>query len=302
MRIKVGDRELEIGGRHLDEMWDSSGIQEDPIALKARLDEDGYLLIRGLQKVEKVLEARRAMLEVVEKAGFLHPSYPMIDGVIAPGKELAGNLDSMIELAATLGKGTAIRGVSDSPEIMEFFERFLGGPVRTFDYKWLRHVGPEINTGIHYDVVFMGDGTKNLFTVWCPFGDVPFELGGLIACAGSHKWDLVRATYGETDVYRDNMSGMLSDDPVELVEKFGGMWKTASYNTGDVVIMTIYTAHGSAVNQTNRIRVSMDTRYQLASDPVDERWMGDAPFAEDGFLKARKQHVSMHEARRKWGI
>ena len=27
----------------------------------------------------------------------------------------------------------------------------------------------------------------------------------------------------------------------------------------------------------DRLRISTDTRYQLASDPIDERWIGDTP-------------------------
>jgi hypothetical protein len=32
-------------------------------------------------------------------------------------------------------------------------------------------------------------------------------------------------------------------------------------------------------NHTNRLRLSTDTRYQLASEPVDERWIGEDPIA-----------------------
>ena len=37
--------------------------------------------------------------------------------------------------------------------------------------------------------------------------------------------------------------------------------------------------HASMDNQTDQIRLSTDTRYQLASEPVDERWIGDNPIA-----------------------
>jgi len=30
-------------------------------------------------------------------------------------------------------------------------------------------------------------------------------------------------------------------------------------------------------NQTNKVRLSTDTRYQLASEPIDERWIGENP-------------------------
>jgi hypothetical protein len=41
----------------------------------------------------------------------------------------------------------------------------------------------------------------------------------------------------------------------------------------------MYTMHASMDNHTNRLRLSTDTRYQLAAEPVDERWIGEDPIA-----------------------
>jgi hypothetical protein len=30
-------------------------------------------------------------------------------------------------------------------------------------------------------------------------------------------------------------------------------------------------------NRSNRLRLSSDSRYQLAAEPVDERWVGEDP-------------------------
>jgi len=35
--------------------------------------------------------------------------------------------------------------------------------------------------------------------------------------------------------------------------------------------------HASLDNQTDRFRISSDSRYQLASEPIDERWVGKSP-------------------------
>ena len=42
------------------------------------------------------------------------------------------------------------------------------------------------------------------------------------------------------------------------------------------------TVHASLDNQTEAYRISTDTRYQLAAEPIDERWIGPdtAEFAE----------------------
>jgi hypothetical protein len=38
--------------------------------------------------------------------------------------------------------------------------------------------------------------------------------------------------------------------------------------------------HASLDNQTDRIRLSSDTRYQRASEPADDRWIGPNPSAQ----------------------
>ena len=45
--------------------------------------------------------------------------------------------------------------------------------------------------------------------------------------------------------------------------------------------------HCSLDNQSpdNRIRLSIDTRYQPAIDQVDERWIGDDPIAHSDAAK-----------------
>ncbi len=56
--------------------------------------------------------------------------------------------------------------------------------------------------------------------------------------------------------------------------------------------------HGSLRNLTCRFRLSTDTRYQRASDPVDERWVGEDPKAHYAWMKG--DPVPMEEARRRW--
>jgi hypothetical protein len=41
----------------------------------------------------------------------------------------------------------------------------------------------------------------------------------------------------------------------------------------------MFTLHASLDNQTERVRLSTDSRYQLASEAVDERWIGEKPLA-----------------------
>ena len=45
---------------------------------------------------------------------------------------------------------------------------------------------------------------------------------------------------------------------------------------GDVLIFTMRTVHAGTDNATDRLRLSIDTRYQRADAPVDERWVRGA--------------------------
>ena len=49
-------------------------------------------------------------------------------------------------------------------------------------------------------------------------------------------------------------------------------WLTAEYRMGDVLVFSMYTMHASTDNQSeSAVRLSSDTRYQLASEPADAR-------------------------------
>ena len=56
----------------------------------------------------------------------------------------------------------AFLGVVNSPTLMDFFSRLLGGPSTTFDHKWLRVVPPGNANSAHTDIVYMGDGARSL--------------------------------------------------------------------------------------------------------------------------------------------
>lgn len=295
MTLPMGKREMELPGKYLGELREANGILADVEALRARMADEGYLLIRGLFERERVLAARQQLVEVLAREGALNPDFPAMEAVVAAGQHgsFRGGENDMTH-------APAFRSLVESQAVMGFFARFLGGESLTYDYKWLRVVGPGSNTGAHYDVVYMGRGTHNLYTCWTPLGDVPYALGPLALLVGSHRFERVKETYGRMDVDRDHVTGSFSNDPIELVDQFGGQWATAEFQAGDVLIFGMFTMHGSLNNTSNRFRLSSDTRYQLKGEPVDDRWIGRKPKAHYAWMKG--ETVTMEEARAKWGV
>lgn len=279
----------------LAELQDCNQHLDDLVALRENFQENGYMLIRGMHDREDVLAARRVVLRKLQEEDFLQPGTDLEDALINEGKSgmFAGGMKEMTHHPDFLN-------IIKSPKLMTFFDQFFGGPSLAYDYKWLRVVKNEEFTGFHYDVVYMGRGSLDLLTCWTPYHDVALDQGPLAICLGSPHFEKIKQTYGKMDVDRDHVTGWFSSDPKEITTKFGGQWATTNFAAGDVLIIGMYMMHGSLTNVTNRFRISSDTRYQLASEPVDERWVGENPIAHYGWDKGEVK--SMEEARQEWRV
>ena len=297
---RFGDRSFEAEGPYLTlRLRESHDVLGDPAALRARLAEDGYLFVRGLHDPAAVLAARDDILHLMAEDGLLDPAAPPADGVASPsGAEPA----TTSTRARTRYKTESLGAVVHGARLAGFCERLLGGPVASYGFQWFRAAGPGAASPIHGDAPYMSRGTSRVASCWTPVGDVPPELGGLVLCLGSHRWERVRETYGRTDVDRDLTEGIFRRDPAELVDRFGGRWATAHFRAGDAVVFGLHLLHASLTNTTRRYRLSCDVRYQLAAEPMDERWAGPAPPGHAGFWApgARLEPVGVSRAR--WGL
>lgn len=291
----VDTLQLVSQGRTLDsspdafgELRESNAILADAAALRQRMADDGYLFFRDLLDREQVEASRAELLSRLDAEGALVPGAPLLEGrLLTQERRITFRHD------LTLSSPNLKRLLFDG-SMMSFFVGFLGGEVRHFDYIWLRAVSPGLGTPPHGDSVFMNRGTMNLYTAWTPLGDIDRQLGGLIVLENSHRIAHIRDVYSKLDVdtYCENRDGatiysvpdietwfgQLSADPVGLRNELGGRWLTADYRMGDLLVFSMYTVHASLDNQSaDLLRLSSDTRYQLAADPVDPRWIGDDP-------------------------
>jgi ectoine hydroxylase-related dioxygenase (phytanoyl-CoA dioxygenase family) len=188
--------------------------------------------------------------------------------------------------------------------IMELYGRLFEEPARHFDFTWLRVYPPGLGTRPHMDSVFMNRGSLRLMTAWVPLGDVDRSLGGLAVLEGSQQLGPIRDDYGtrDVDIYCSNQEdaatscvkegplwdGNLADNPVALRQELGLRFLTTDFRAGDLVTFPIYTVHIGLDNNTDRIRLSSDSRYYPATEPADPRWMGPEPSAHGPKSKVAK--------------
>ncbi len=296
MKLPFLHHEMEVS----TDLRESNDILNEPEALHKRITEEGYLLLRGLHERQTVLTAREQILKRLEVRGMLAPNAPVIDGIFNPAYPEPSSTGSIGNIEIT--RMQAFKAVVEGKPIIDFFKGFLGGDVVTFDFKWLRTAAPGASSPIHYDIVFMGRGTQNLYSCWTPFGDVSLDMGPIVFCLGSNKFEKVKETYGAADVDKELIEGHFSDNPIEIIEKFGGHWATTTFEAGDVVIFSMFLMHASLCNTSNKIRISADTRYQLAAEPVDERWIGKNPKGHYAWKQPDAQIEPLAVSREKWGV
>lgn len=295
MTFTMNKIQMELEGKYLGSLRDSNELLSDRKALRQRMEEDGYLLIRRLHDIQNVQAARKFLLEKLHENQQIDGAYPLSKGVAADGKRgmfMGGN--------KSITHHPAFLNLVESREIMDFYQHYFGEKVMTYDYKWLRVVGPGSFTGAHYDIVYMGRGTPNVLTCWTPIGDIPLKMGPLAILVGSHRFEHMKETYGQMDVDRDHVTGWFSNNPIELVNQHGGQWQTSSFKMGDVLIFSMFTMHASLDNMTSRFRLSTDTRYQRADEPVDERWIGKDPKAHYAWMKG--ETIPMEKMRKQWEV
>jgi hypothetical protein len=308
---KLGQHVYTVGQGNLHELRDSTGLRGDADALRKRFAEDGYVFLRGVIPAQEVINGRLAVLKHLEAQNLIDPCFPLDAGVVKGGH---GGDQGRVEGTDTLIRTKWFKDVVEHPALFSLFDDFFGKPAATFDFKWLRAVQPKESSGFHMDSVYMSRGSPNLVTCWVPFGDVPWELGGLAVLGGSHKsegYQRIRETYGNLDLDRDDVSGTgwFTEDPEEALH-FGGQFGSAHFLPGDVVFFGMHTLHGSAVNRTNQWRISCDVRFQPKDEPIDSRWIfnadGEIPGLTSRWVLHRHDSTefpkTIEDAKKKWGV
>lgn len=255
-------------------------IVHDGAAMREALDNDGYLLLRGVLRREDVMAAREEVFRRLAEVGEIRP--PAIEGIPTGTSRRVDCCPDLGAFWRSVCEGPAIRRVTHGGPMLEIMARILDGPVRPFDFLWLRAMVPGRASAFHFDHVYMNRGTDRLFTVWTPLGDVPLEDGPMLLVEGSHRWDDLISEYRGFDVDKDkSRPGHVTMDPVVLAEERGCRLLSTNFRAGDMLIVTMFMLHGSLDNRSalGRVRLSCDTRYQRADEPIDPRFVGNPPLA-----------------------
>ena len=249
---------------------DSTELSQDGPALRNRMSRDGYVLVRHLLPVDQVAALRRLCLETVAEAGWLKSGTPLEAAIAEPTAACADPDQRSVDVIRRLYRIEALHALKHHPALIGLFERLFGAPVLVHPLVIPRNIFPkraDFTTPAHQDFPHI-QGTAETFTAWVPLADCPIEHGGLSIAAGSHK-DGVR------DFRVSSGAGAM-----EVEEPLDGAWVGGGFAAGDVLIFHSMAVHRGLPNRSDRLRQSVDMRYQRAADPVTE--VSLSPYAGTG--------------------
>ena len=251
-----------------------------------QLSDNGYLFLRG---VHDPVEVDAARLEVLHRLAEVGEVKDPVKCGLASGtsrrRETYPTTDDLGTFWRSVSEGKAVRRVINGPRIMRVMSQLFQEPAQHFAFAWLRAMTAGRASPLHVDHPYMNRGSKRLVTCWSPLCLISLTDGPLYILKDSHKWPDIRQQFDGHDVDREpSRPGHIEESPITLAQRKTSKFLTAEFNLGDCLIFGMFTVHGSFDNNSSAglIRLSCDTRFQPAADPMDERFAGPNPPAHNG--------------------
>ena len=232
---------------------------EDQAELRRRVAEDGFLFFPRLIDAGRIRDLRTQVTQICQRHGWIKAGSNPSDGIAEPSRACAEPEPDFYEIYRDIYKLEAFHSLAHSTEIINVIKGLVGDPVLVHPTNIARVVFPSESvaaTPSHQDFIHI-QGAPETFTCWIPLGDCSREDGGLVALRGSHK-------AGIYDHHVTRGAGFLGVPDDGLT----GDWFSVHYEIGDALIFHSHTVHRALPNTTERLRLSVDYRYQSARQPI----------------------------------
>jgi ectoine hydroxylase-related dioxygenase (phytanoyl-CoA dioxygenase family) len=119
----------------------------------------------------------------------------------------------------------------------------------------------------HQDYRFM-NGDPECYTAWIPLHDCPTDEGPLQILEGSHRFG-----------FQIHEEENLHVPEIPAGAALGDEWASGEINAGDVLLFHSLTVHAASPNRSDRLRISLDCRFQdarRAINPANLAFAGDS--------------------------
>ncbi|MGL4316275.1 MAG: phytanoyl-CoA dioxygenase family protein [Pseudomonas sp.] len=245
----------------LSPITESSALLGNPEALRARFEEEGYLYLKGLLSKDIVQALQAQIFDVCKRRRWFSEGATSFE---AAGPRIAPTVEGeaeYLEVYDEVQRLEAFHALPHQPALISVMGILLDETAFPHPLSICRLMFPdntETTTPPHQDFP-NNQGTTELYACWVPLSDCPVTLGGLAFMPGSHKHGLLPLKFSL------GAGGRQAVLPESLQ---GKPWVAGDYQQGDVLIFHSLMLHRALDNQTDRMRVSVDYRYQSVRDPL----------------------------------
>jgi len=244
-------------------MRPSDDIVGDAAALRARLDEDGYLYVPGVLDRAEVMDLRRDVLTVLHRHGWVAGGEQLMWGV-AEGIPVREGDEAYFAAYDDVQRLESFHSLAHRAALLSLMRDAVGDTAFPHPLKVARLVfpdNPEVSTPPHQDHP-NNQGTPSLTAAWVALGDCSKEAGSLAVLSGSHRFGVLPL---EFHLGPGNRQAVVPDEVLRSCT-----WVTTDVKAGDVVLFPSLTVHAALNNTTWGMRLSVDYRYQCEGEELSD--------------------------------
>jgi hypothetical protein len=245
--------QLKIATPAMREFNVSNALLDDPAALQAAWDRDGYWFFRDVLDKDAIARMRSIITTYLGELGVIDPADPKARYTGADLTNFPHRLDAIVA-------SKPYRTLTENAKINAFFQRLFGAAPFWVPFTEYRATPPvqDLNRPrfdfIHEDGVY-NDGLPFLIC-WIPLAEIDDDVGGLALAEGLHKGPVLHEKDG-TQIL-----------PIKESAIPATAWRRTTYQAGDVLLMSLRTPHSGLANLSDRFRLSMDTRIMPSTGKI----------------------------------
>jgi ectoine hydroxylase-related dioxygenase (phytanoyl-CoA dioxygenase family) len=229
--------------------------QVSSTTLQDEIRSRGYVLLRGLLPQDAVRSVLTDVTRILSDAGWLAPDSNGVDRIPATGAAY-GDPDPLFKhVYQQVFNLESFHALPHHDALKHVMSLLVGDRVLVHPKPIGRLISPNcerLTVHAHQDYEFMG-GDPEFFTVWIPLHKCPVEVGPLRILEGSHR-------YGIQEHHKEN----LHVPEIPAGNEQGHEWAGGPMCAGDVLIFHSLTVHAASPNTSDRMRLSLDCRFQSA--------------------------------------
>lgn len=240
----------------MEQMHVSNDALGDPAALSAAWARDGYWYFKNVIDLGAVERLRAHFVDELAKFDLVNPKDPAL-------RLRTSNLDAVPKRVyglEILAKNNIWETFVKEPAVNDFFAELVNDQPFWLPIVEYRAVPPSDTAGhsrkayVHQDS-FYNQGI-DFYTCWFPLTSVDPDVGGIAIAEGYHAGACLHDLGNPP-------SFPIPEDAIPESD-----WRTANFEPGDVLVMSLNMPHTGLTNVSDRFRISMDARFMPASGNV----------------------------------